>query len=48
MSVVRCEECEQQIDLDFNSEHFISEYESKELDGRCAEQLTDEEVETLK
>lgn len=47
MSMVYCDECDSHIDLDFHSEHFISEHESKELAGRCAERLTDEEVETL-
>jgi hypothetical protein len=45
MSVVRCEECERQIDLDFDSEHFISEHESLVLAGRCADNLTDADAE---
>lgn len=47
MGVVRCEECEKQIDLDYDSDHFISEHESLALAGRCSELLTEEEIETL-
>jgi hypothetical protein len=47
VSMQYCEECNKSIDTDFNSEHFISEYESKELAERCSESLTEEETELL-
>lgn len=47
MSVVRCHECDKHIDTDYDSEHFVSEFESIKFAGRCYDSLTDEELENL-